>query len=939
MRRAQGPHANEDPGPGPAQAERGARRVWNRDLGGAARAEPHGWRLTKRAILGFACLIACSSTRTSAGAGTSTGSGTGAPRLRLPDQARPTRYAAELTVLPDQTSFRGQIDIDLTLRAATPLLWLNASQLQVSEARLEPTGDAAGPARAARVVPGGEDFVGFAFDPPAGPGPARLHVVYSGRISRQESRGVFAEKAGDDWYAFTQFEATDARRAFPCFDEPSYKAPWQLSLRVREQMVAVANTPQAGESPDPEPGWKRVRFAETKPLPSYLVAFAVGPFDVVPAPASSKRVPMRVVTPRGRGAEARYILKTAPVALSLLEDYFGIPYPFEKLDLVAVPLTVQFGAMENPGLVTYAESAILARPLDETLVFQRRATEYTIHEFAHQWFGDLVTTAWWDDIWLNESFADWITSKIVERWQPEWDSEVERVESRSGVMAEDGLVSARKIRQPILSNDDIANAFDNITYAKGEAVLEMFESWIGETRFRDGVRRYLRKHAFANATATDFLAALAAAGGANVAPAFSSFLDQSGAPLLTVELRCQAGRPPSLLLQQERYLPLGSQGQAAQLWQIPICVRYPVGKTFARACTLLGQPKGELVLADAHACPDWILANAGEVGYYRALYKGDLLARLLRDGGKMLALPERVGLLGDVSALTENGRLSASEALALVPTLLKEPNPGRHILGFAVDQTASIRELVPAELRPHYERFVRSQFGERAHALGWRPRPGEDAGTRLARPGLLALVADEGQDPELIGQAQKLAQRWLDDRTAIDADLVGVALAVAARHGDRALWERMHTEARKATDRKQRDRLLSALARFLDGALVKKSFALALTDEFDPREAIRVVFGATREPTTRGLAYEFVKQNYDQLARRLPRDTVAALPAVAGGFCDQEHRRDAATFFQDRMTRVSGGPRELAQVLEAISLCAAFRKTQQPAVVAFLKQL
>jgi len=431
------------------------------------------------------------------------------PGIRLPTTVKPTRYAPTLTILSDTLGIEGSIDIDVALTEPTSIIWLNAVGLRVSEAHLE----VAGVSRPARLVPGGADHLGFAFDM-APEGKARLHVTYSADVSERDDRGVFAEKEDGASYIFSQFENIDARRAFPCFDEPTFKVPWQLTLKVKQSDVALSNTPSLSEMPA-EGGLKTVRFAETKPLPTYLVAFAVGPFDLVDAGRAGRGgTPLRIVVPHGKSAEAAYAVKTTPILLERLERFFGMAYPYEKLDVVAVPRLVSFGAMENVGLITFFERGVLAGRAEETLRFQRGYSETIAHEMAHQWFGDLVTMSFWNDIWLNEAFASWMEQKTIAPWKPEWSWETNTARSTAYAMRNDSLISARKIRQEILTKDDIQNAFDSITYNKGAAVIGMFETWVGPDKFQKGVQSYLTKHAHGSAGSSDFFAAISAEAGA-----------------------------------------------------------------------------------------------------------------------------------------------------------------------------------------------------------------------------------------------------------------------------------------------------------------------------------------------------------------------------------------------------------------------------------------
>ncbi len=858
------------------------------------------------------------------------------PTLRLDPRVRPTRYSANLTVDPAASQFVGTIDIELTLPESTSLIWLNAGDLTVKEATLK----AGERTLSARAVPGGEEFLGLATDAPMGPGPALLHIRYQGKILIKENIGLFRQKAGEDFYAFTDFEPTDARRVFPCFDEPSFKVPWQLTLHVPKGQTAFSNTPVEAESATPD-GQHTFRFKPTPPLSSYLVAFAVGPFERVDA-GSVGPTQVGIIVPRGRSAEARYAAESTPKILGLLNDYFGIPYPYEKLDLISVPLLG--GAMENAGLVTFRETLILAAKNEETLSFQRNFAATCAHELAHQWFGDLVTMNFWNDIWLNESFASWMDEKIIDQWKPQWAQRTEAIAGRSGTMAADSLVSARRIRQPIESKDDISNAFDGITYGKGEAVLDMFESWLTPEVFRKGVQAYLKEHAFGNATADDFLRAQSAASGKDVKTPFATFLDQAGLPVVSATLRCDPGQAPVLILAQRRYLPVGSKGSAEQTWQVPVCVRHAGQPKDMKGgeCTLLAGATAELRLS-AKTCPAWVLPNAGEAGYYRVSYQGDLLARLLKNGAPALTPAERVGVLQDLRAQVRAGELPAAQALALAAPFARDKN--RHLFGAAMSVVLGMHDIVTDEMRPGYARLVRSLFGARAKELGWRERKGESEDANLLRPQVLSAVAEYGEDRALLAEAGKLARAWLKDRgrtgtkETLDDDLVGPVLRAAARGGDRALFEAYHQAAKDTKSRRERTRLLGAMGVFHDPAILKDALPILLSGEFDMRDMQGLIYQSFDERENREQTWAFLKQNFDGLAERLPKDGAAHLPRPVGGaFCDEPHRADAETFFTGRSTRFTGGPRILAQSLERIALCTAFAEAQRKSLASYLKK-
>jgi alanyl aminopeptidase len=854
---------------------------------------------------------------------------TPAPVLRLPDGARPVKSTVELTIDPSIEDFTASITTELEITAPLTTLWLDGNELVIDEASF-----ATGGARiAAAASYSGKDYVGLTPAHPLAPGPATLTARYHGKMHRNDGDGIYTAQETGDWYAFTQFEATDARQAFPCFDEPSYKIPWQITLHVKRPLVALSNTPIVAETDEPD-GMKRVQFAQTKPLPSYLLAFAVGPFEAVDAGKTRSGAPIRIVTPRGRTADAAYAAEATKPLLDRLEDYFGIPYPYPKLDMLSVPV-FNAGAMENPGLITWQQGLILTKP--EEMTQARRETYATVaaHEMAHQWFGDYVTLAWWDDTWLNESFASWMESKIVEAWKPEWEIAVGRVGGRGNVMRGDSLDTARTIRQPIETANDILNAFDGITYGKGEQVLTMLERTIGAGVWQRGVRAYLAEHAWHNATYDDFVTAMSTAAGKDLHPLFDSFVLQSGVPLVSFELACDKARPPALAMTQRRYAPIGSKIDPKRTWHIPVCVRWGAGGQTGHDCGALDGETGELALS-APSCPAWVMPNEEGVGYYRMLPRGDLLPHLIAQSAKALSLPERIALMSDVSALVTSGDLPYGSALRLASTLATDKN--RSAVAASIAVVAGIDELVPAALRASYERFVRKTYQARAHELTWRPKKGEDENTREQRGTVVPLVANLGRDPELVKQATELAWKWLDAHSAVDPDLVRPVLGVAARNGDQKLFDRLHAAAKATQDRVERGQLLGAMARFTDPKIVAQALAIGMTDEFETRQAVNLVYGPLGDPRTREQAYTFLHDHFDELVNKLPPSFRVSTARVFAPLCDDSRKADIQAFFGPRIEKFDGGPRVMAQTLESLSLCSEQRKAQRPGVEAFLER-
>ncbi len=860
-----------------------------------------------------------------------------APPPRLDAAVKPLRHVAVLDVDPASDGFDGEITIDIELTEARSRIWLHAAELEVKSAALTRGSDTWTVSVARSQDPG---TVSFDLGRKVEPGPVTLRIAYRGRMSAKESSGVFRRQDRDHWYVYTQFEPLDARRAFPCFDEPRFKVPWELTIHVPEGQMAVSNMP-AEEAAGPRPGTRTYRFAATPPLPGYLIAFAVGPFELVDLGRIGRgKTPARIVVPAGHKAEARYAAEVTPRLLARLEDYLDMAYPYAKLDSIAMP-HFDSSAMEHPGLITYNLTHLLAPPAQETVHFRLGYARLATHELAHQWFGNLVTPAWWDDLWLSESFASWMETKILAAFEPAWDADVLAALDAEGAISSDSLLSARRLHQPIDSSNDIYSAFDGITYEKGSAVLGMFEHWLGPDRFRAGVRAYLRDHANGNATADDFVKALTAAAQPEVDAAMHTFLDQSGVPIISADLVCEPGEPPSIELAQERYLPAGSAGSTTdRTWGVPVCVKYGQSRGPANVreqCMLLTEEADTMVLASTRRCPDWLLANADAAGYYRSAYAIDMQTLLLGPARRHLSVPERVKLAKDIQGSIRSGNLEMGEALAVVPALLADPS--EHVALAAVELVAKMgAHLVPAALRANHHRFVRQTFGARARALGWQPRPGDSVATRTLREGLLYMVATEAGEPALVEQARRLAATWLEQRKGIDPEILSTLLATASAHGDAAFHARLESALRATEDLHQRKAIVMALASARDPVRVRANFELLLSGAIEVQEGWPLLFVPLYEPETRDIVDRFIIDRYEVLTEKLPRDSLAFLIGASAAFCDQAHVDQLDNFFGPKAAAIIGGPQTLAQSRESIQLCMTSRDLQQPSVEAFLKK-
>jgi alanyl aminopeptidase len=560
---------------------------------------------------------------------------TEAPSFRLPDAARPMHYSLDMTIIPSEPVFHGIATINLQLRQSTKTIWLNQKGLTIKQVRVK---DEGGSYRTAQFE-APDEFLAVKLAKAMGPGKIDLEIGYDGTLN-DKSVGAFRKKAGDGWYVYTSFTPIDARRAFPCFDEPGYKAPWSVSLHVRKEDVAVANGPEVSSTAEPN-GMMRVVFKETQPLASEVVAFAVGPFDVVDAGvAGEKRIPVRIITPRGRASEAGPAKAATAELLSREEAYTGIAYPWDKLDHIAV-IDLPFGATENPGLITYRDSGLLAPAAKDTPRRVRAMRGTMAHEMAHQWFGNLVTQAWWDDTWLAEGFATWMAAKVMDAELPEGERGLSMVQARDRIMATDAK-GKRPVRLEMHSRAETEDVYDGLVYQKGAATLKMVEDWVGADAFQRGIRSYLREHAMGNGTTAELERDLEQATGMKVAPVIDGMLNRIGFPSMRFKL--ETGK---LVVDQESV-------DGGKAWTMPVCFHM---EDAPRKCEVVSIVHAEIPVQGAAAggqgrrnLQTWIWTNAYGSGYYRSVLGDGMLDAVVGRGYLELSEPERLSLLVDVKS-------------------------------------------------------------------------------------------------------------------------------------------------------------------------------------------------------------------------------------------------------------------------------------------------
>ncbi|MBI3074228.1 MAG: M1 family metallopeptidase [Deltaproteobacteria bacterium] len=849
---------------------------------------------------------------------------------RLVGSATPVAYDLALTIDPREARFSGRTRISVRVARATREITLHARAMTVTAASAK-VGKKVVPASTTAAYAPGEleepSLVTLAFAEPLPRGLAVLELAYNAPFDTKLS-GLYRVKDGAEWYAFTQFEANDARRAFPCFDEPAFKVPFAISLTVPKGQLAFANNIEKARSDSADGKWTTVTFTKSEPLPTYLVAFAVGPLDVRDGEQVGK-IPVRLIATKGKAALGAIALDATVALLKGLIAYFGSPYPYKKLDIVAVP-EFAAGAMENSGLITFREELVLLDPKQTGEQAMRRAASVIAHELAHQWFGNWVTMKWWNDLWLNEAFATWITSKIVDSWKPAYRLAMEDIVDKGHAMATDALAAARKIRQPVLNGSDAEEAFDAITYEKGAAVLGMVESWVGEAAFRNGVRAYLKKHAWGNATAEDLLGALSKAAKKDVVAVAESFIDQSGVPLVNIEPICDK-RGVKLKVRQARYHALGAgepreKRSGSKRWAVPVCARLEGAESSAghTVCGVASHETSTLEVKGA-ACPVAVVPNVGEKGYYRYSLPAEWMQKLV---GARLSAAERLGVVMNAAALLKSGALNSDDFFNLLQGFSGDQDR------FVVDAVVGGLRLADVALvddasRAGYRELVRRTLGPVLARLGVRaPTAPEDADTKLLRRTVFAALGSLAESREVLDEAERVADLYLADRTSVDPDLAIAAANLASRRGGDARFDGWVKLIEGSENPQQRQVALYGLGGFSEKGLAARALDFALTDSVKKQDTFYIPSIMFSHYTTRDLAYQWLKDNFEKLKKRIPESHIGRLYGGFGVFASPDRRKDAEKFFGAPERKLEGGERRLAEGLELLDLSIALHRRE-----------
>jgi puromycin-sensitive aminopeptidase len=854
---------------------------------------------------------------------------------RLPRTVVPNRY--DLRLEPDLVthSFLGEETVAVDVSEATADVYLNTAELAITEVSAE---SAAGERIAGQATTDEEaERSRLAFERPLGVGAWRLHLRFRGTLNdklRGFYRSTYKDPSGaTHTIAATQFEATDARRAFPCWDEPDFKAVFASTLVIDPALTAVSNTSIVEERA--EGHRKVVRFADTIRMSTYLVAFVVGELEATEA-RTVGRTPLRVWCVPGKRRLAAFGHEAGAFTLRFFEEYYDVPYPGDKLDLLAIP-DFAAGAMENLGAITFRETALLVDEAAATHVEQERVADVVAHENAHMWFGDLVTMSWWNGIWLNEAFATFMEMLAVDAWKPEWHRWTSFGVSRAAAFSVDGLWNTRPIEFPVRAPRDADAMFDVLTYEKGASVLRMLEQYLGPDVFRAGVRGYLREHAYGNADTGDLWAALGRAADAPIPAVMDGWILRPGFPL--VSARLDGGE---LVLTQQRftYLPAppsplpwkpGSRVDDAPAppWQVPVQLRVEGAGAGRGQRVMLGDGETRVPVPAGFTA---VLVNEGGHGFYRVRYSGDLLQRLLARLPDGLAPIERFNLVNDTWAATVAGLVPLTQYLDM--TLRFRGERDRNVWTILLGSLHALNRIIRAEDRPHLERFVRGLVGPAVAELGWEPRPGETELTRQLRGDLLRALGTLGNEGAVQSRAAELYAAALAHPPAVDANVLPALIAILAHSGDAARYAEFVERFRTAKTPQEEQRYLYALTSFRARPLIEQTLAKTINGEIRTQDAPFVARSLLMSVDVREIAWTFVKAQWDTMDRLYPKHGLRRMCEGVTGLVTPELERDVHAFFLGRAIDLGG--RTLEQYLEQLRIAVAMRDREGAALATYL---
>jgi aminopeptidase N len=827
---------------------------------------------------------------------------------RLPQTAKPEHYTLKLTPDLKNATFAAQESIDVILSEPVNAITLNSAEIKF----LSVTTTVEGKSLAAKVsedAPKQQATFDFGQQLPAGK--LKLEISYTG-ILNNKLRGFYLSKTAKRNYAVTQFESTDARRAFPSFDEPAFKATFDVTLVIDKGDTAISNTNVIKDVPVSGEDKHAVTFAVTPKMSTYLVAFLVGDFQCLSG--SSDGVPIRACATPDQVQYGAFALSAAEYVLHYYNTYFGIKYPMPKLDMIALP-DFEAGAMENFGAITYRETDLLLDSKHASVGAQRNVALVVAHEMAHQWFGDMVTMQWWDNIWLNEGFATWMENKPVEAWKPEWNMTQEVAGDNQGTLNLDSQRVTRTIRAKADTPDEINEMFDGISYGKAGAVLLMVENYLGKETFRQGVHKYLAAHLYSNATAEDFWSAQTVVSHKPVDKIMDSLVSQPGEPILTFE---PVKGPTVSVTQQRFFLNAKDKSETAETWTIPVCFK----ASSKDKCEILSATRQDLPVP----ATSLFFANAEGKGYYRTSYPEDVYGKLVSHVATDLTPEERISLLGDTWALMRAGKTTIGSYLDLVAALSHDTSTQVIVSVRANLNTIDAQVAGTAEEREQLSAWVRFYFSSEYKKLG-TPQASDTPSRRELRAELLALVAGLGKDPDAIAEAKAINARSVADPGSVESTLANEALAVAARNGDEALFNQLQKESVDAPNPQLRSSGLRALVLFRDPALEKRALDYAVSGQVRNQDAAGFIASELRSRDTRDLAWQYIQDNWDKVTAQLTEFGGAYIVGATGAFCSADRIGEVTDFFAAH--KVAASARTLSRAKDQIDDCIDLRAAQQ----------
>ncbi|MGD0737181.1 MAG: M1 family metallopeptidase [Terracidiphilus sp.] len=828
----------------------------------------------------------------------------------LPETVRPDHYT--LTLTPDLTAatFTGVESIDVILAEPSDHITLNAVEIAFQSV----TVTSEGKQQTATISEDkSKEQATFTFPSQLPAGKATLTIAYTG-ILNNELRGFYLSKTARRNYAVTQFESTDARRAFPSFDEPAFKATYDVTLIIDKGDTAISNSPIETDTPGPAAAKHTLKFFTTPKMSTYLVAFLVGDFQCTSG--ESDGVKIRGCATPDKVALTPYSVEVAKYVLHYYNTYFGIPYPLKKLDLIALP-DFEAGAMENFGAITYRETAMLVDPKNASVDAKREVALVIAHEMAHQWFGDLVTMKWWDNIWLNEGFATWMENKPVAAMHPEWNIDQMVASGEVSTLGLDASPTTRAIRAKAETRDEIEEMFDGISYGKASDVLLAVENYLGPETFRKGVHAYLSAHLYSNATAEDFWNAQTATSHKPVDKIMDSLVAQPGEPILTFGEPADGKVPVS---QQRFFLSPSFKPDPAQKWTIPVCFKAGAEN---QKCEVLTPSDASLKIPSASL----FFANAGGKGYYHTAYPSSVYAALVSNIENGLTPPERISLIGDEWAQIRSNKAPVGDYLDLAAALKSDPN--FYVLSNALGGIDSIYDRVagtPAE-KAALAAWIRSTFAPEYAKLG-APSASDTPNTTELRASLFEFLGYYAKDPAVLAQARQIAGQYLSDPSSVDPTLGQTAVFLAARNGDAALFDQLQKIAETSTDPEIQEGALRLLPEFEDPALVQRALDYVTSSKVRNQDALALVAVALYSDANRDQAWQFTKSHWDTLKTLLTPELGSNLVDSTGSFCSVKDRDDVTAFFADH--KVPAAESALKHAIEHINGCIELRSLQQP---------